>query len=131
MGNVGWFGDSVGDMLTSTEAPAHTHSVTVPAHDHSVTVSPHSHTLDFTLSSEPFPVTHDVNMGVYKRVGASWVLQVTVSGLTDEIEDVMLSQYVTGPGQWRLTIQNVAGQPQGGRLSADVYGEVTGAIRSA
>lgn len=82
--------------------------------------------------TKPMPASHDVTVGVYRRrSGAAWDLVVSLSGLTDDLEELILSQYVDGPGSWRLAIQSAVGQPNNGRLAVSVSGQVIGAIKSA
>jgi hypothetical protein len=68
---------------------------------------------------------------VYERSGSTWTAVVSLSGLTDDLEEVDLSSYVDGPGSWRLEIQSAASQPNNGRLAVSVSGQVIGAIKSA
>lgn len=116
---------------TSSLSHSHgiTHTHTTPAHQH--TVPTHTHGLTYGTFEEAFPASHSVTLKVYERVGSTWTLRGTYAGLTAALEDVDLTAVLTGPGDWRLTVQSEAAQPNGGRLGCDVYGAVTGAIQSA
>lgn len=123
---------------TKSAAAAHSHTVTVAAHSHTVTVPAHSHdtpnhthTLDYGVFKEAMPASHNVAMGIYRRDGSSWDLVVSISGLTDDVEELDVTQYVDGPGLWRFSLQSEAGQPNGGRLAADMSVAVLGAIQSS
>lgn len=123
----------LGSLWTNFDG-THTHTVDVPAHTHGIahdhTTPDHEHALAYGVFKEPMPASHDVAMGVYRRSGSSWTLLATVSGLTADDEEVNLTQWVDGPGQYRLSLTSAGGQPNGGRLGCDVYGHVLGAIQS-
>jgi hypothetical protein len=121
--------ESAADHSHTITVPSHDHSVTIPAHDH--TTPAHSHSLVYSLHNEAYPVTHNVSCAIYKRVGSSWSLIATVSGLTDDVEEFWVEQYIDGPGLWRLVFQSLAGQPNNGRLAADVSVAALGAIQSS
>ena len=104
----------------------HTHGIT---HDH--TTPNHGHGLTYGTFEETYPASHSVTLKVYERVDTTWTLRGTFEGLTDDLEDVELTAVMTNPGDWRLTAQSEAAQPNGGRLGCDVFGAITGAIQSA
>lgn len=108
---------------------AHTHTVTIAAHDH--TTPAHTHGLTFGVHKEAYPASHSAELRVYERVGAVWTLRSTLTGLTEDIEEVDLTATIVGPGSWKLSIKSAAAQPQGGRLGCDVAGYVLGAIKSS
>lgn len=116
-----------GNWVTGPEQSGHNHSV--PAHTHSTPA--HTHALDYGTFEETYPASHSVTLRVYERTGSTWTLRGTFSGLTADLEDVDLTAVMTGPGDWRLTIQSAGGQPQGGRLGCDVFGAVLGPIQSS
>jgi hypothetical protein len=67
---------------------------------------------------------------VYELVGSAWVLRGTISGLTDDTEEVDLLPYIIGPGRWRIVLQSAAAQPNGGRLGAHLSGYLFGAVQA-
>jgi hypothetical protein len=77
------------------------------------------------------PVSWSVTLRLYEYVASVWTLRHTAApmiGLTGEID---LSDYVTDAGMWLVTLQSDAAQPNGGRLSAQLFGTVVGAVRAA
>lgn len=106
------------------------HSHPIP-HTHNVTIAAHTHGLTYGTFEEAYPVSHSVTLRVYERVGGSWTLRGTFAGLTADLVDVDLTAVMTGPGDWRLTVQSEAAQPNGGRLGCDLYGLVWVAVQSA
>ncbi len=111
-------------------ATPHVHVETeVASHDH--TVPAHTHNLTYGVFKEAYPASHSVTLKVYELVAGVWTLRTTISGLTNDQEDVDLTAWITGPGQWMLTLQSAAAQPNGGRLGAYVSGFVLGAIQSS
>lgn len=77
------------------------------------------------------PAGWDVAMGVYRRpldLSEPWKLQGTISGLSEAEQVLDLAELFRDaePGLWRLTLQSGPGQPQGGRLTADVSGWASG-----
>jgi hypothetical protein len=128
----GVVGPTIGAALVKGTDPHHhtnPHTHSTPAHQHDI--NGHTHALTYGTFEEAYPGSHSVTLKVYERVGGSWTLRGTFTGLTGDLEDVDLTAVMTGPGDWRLTVQSEAGQPQGGRLGCDVYGALTGAIQSA
>jgi hypothetical protein len=115
--------------------PDHSHGIphthTIPNHDHTVAGHTHTLTLAYGVFKEAYPGSHSVTLKVYELVAGSWTLRATVGGLTADIEDVDLTAYITGPGNWRIELKSDAAQPNGGRLGCDVSGYVLGAIQSA
>jgi predicted GH43/DUF377 family glycosyl hydrolase len=109
-------------MYTATADGSHGHNVTIPSHTHGLT---------YGVFKEAFPATHSVEVRVYEWTGSAWSLLTTITGLTDDVEEVDLTQWLDGPGKYRLSIKSASGQPQGGRLGCDVGGYVLGAIKSA
>jgi hypothetical protein len=105
----------------------HTHAT--PAHQHDI--NGHTHALTYGTFEETFPASHSVTLRVYERVGAAWTLRGTLAGLTADLVDVDLTAVIDGPGDWRLTVQSEAAQPNGGRLGCDLYGLVWVAVQSA
>lgn len=106
------------------------------AHDHDIgshthTVPGHTHGLVFGIQKESYPGSHSVTLKVYELVDTTFTLRGTVSGLVLDREILDLLPYVTGAGQWMLTIQSAAAQPNGGRLFAHVSGHAIGAMQSA
>jgi len=106
---------------------SHTHST--PNHQHNV--AGHTHSLVFGIQPETYPGSHSVTLKIYELVGSTWTLRTTITTLTDDREELDLTQWVTGPGQWRLDLQSAGGQPNGGRLAAYVSGHALGPIQSA
>lgn len=106
---------------------AHTH--TTPAHAH--TVPGHTHTLVYGVQKEAYPASHSVTLKVYELEAGAWVLRGTIPALIADIEDLDLTAFIGGPGNWRLELKSDAAQPNGGRLGADVSGYVLGAIQSS
>lgn len=125
------------NLRTSTVGTLHTHSTpahTHPSHDH--TVPGHGHDLDYGIFREALPGSIDVNLGIYRREleGGSWDLLASVSGIEEaevafDFEDVIEDEELVA-GLWRVTLQSAAGQPQGGRLAADVAGTALVTIMS-
>jgi hypothetical protein len=118
-----------GELWTSGEKPsAHDHTVTISAHDH--TTPAHAHGLTYGVFKEAFPASFSVELRVYSWSGSAWVqVGSTITGLTDLVEDVDLSTYITGPGKYRLSLKSAAAQPNGGRLGCDLAGHIVGAIQ--
>jgi hypothetical protein len=114
-----------------TNGTSHSHDVTIAGHTHTVAGHTHALTLVYGVLKETMPASHSVTLGVYRRDGSAWTLIVSIPGLTDDIHELNLTQYVDGPGLWRLSLKSDAGQPNGGRLGCDVAGAVLGAIKSA
>lgn len=104
----------------------HTHGIT---HDHST--PNHTHSLVYGVFKEAYPVSHSVTLKVYELEAGAWVLRGTIPSLTADIEDIDLTAFLTGPGNWRLELKSDAAQPNGGRLGADISGYVLGAIQSS
>ncbi len=98
---------------------------------HSHSTPNHSHGLAYGTYEEAFPASHSVTLRTYRRDGTAWTLVSTIAGLTDDLEDVDLTAVLDGPGDWRLELLSAGGQPNGGRLGAELYGSVLGAIQSA
>jgi hypothetical protein len=116
--------------------PSHSHSTpnhdhTVAGHDHTVSGHTHALTIVYGIQSEAYPGTHSAILTVFELVGGSWTLRATIGGLTEDREEVDLTAYVSGPGQWRLDLQSAGGQPNGGRLAAYVSGHAFASIQSA
>jgi hypothetical protein len=109
-----------------TSSLSHTHGIT---HTHST--PDHTHGLTYGVFKEAYPGSHSVTLKVYELEAGAWVLRGTISGLTADIEEVDLSPYLEGPGNWRLEIKSDTAQPNAGRLGCDVSGYVLGAIQSA
>ncbi|MEW6223203.1 MAG: hypothetical protein AB1627_01100 [Chloroflexota bacterium] len=105
---------------------AHTHGI---AHTHST--PNHTHGLTYGVYKEAYPASHSVTLKVYELEAGTWTLRGTIPGLVADQEDLDLSTYITGPGQWLLELVSAAAQPNGGRLGAYVSGYVLGAIQSA
>lgn len=118
-------------LVTYSADGSHDHTVTIGGHSHGVTIDPHAHDLEYGLHLEPMPGSIDVGLGLYRRTGSVWELITSVSGLNEQIEEVNLSQWLEGPGSWRITLESVPGQPNNGRLGVDVAGSILGAIKSA
>jgi hypothetical protein len=91
----------------------------------------HTHGLAYGVFKEAYPAGHSVTVKVYELEDDTWNLVATLPALAGDIEDVDLSAYIVGPGNWRLSLKSDAAQPNGGRLGADVSGYVLGAIQSA
>lgn len=123
------------DVHTYSADGSHSHTVAIGGHTHSIAhthdVPAHVHGLDYGIFEEAMPAAIDAVVGVYKRNGASWDLVASISGLTDEVEDVDLTPWVDSAGSWRLAIESAPGAPQGGRLAVSVAGSIEGAIQSA
>lgn len=128
-------GGSVYQVTLSTEGPgqsvytygaeaSHTHGMS-----HTHTTPNHSHALSYGIYKETFPVSHSVELRLYEWSGTAWTLLHTVTGLTDDVEDVDLGSYIDAPGKYRVSLKSAAGQPQGGRLGCDAAGHVVGAIQ--
>jgi len=119
--------------FTQLESPSHTHTNahdhdiphthTTPNHTHSV--PSHTHALIYGTFEEPYPPSHSVAMRLYHRVSGIWVLQATISGFTLDLQDADLTSYFNAVGDWRISLLSAGGTPQGGRLSADIFGTVT------
>jgi Siphovirus ReqiPepy6 Gp37-like protein len=128
-GDTGSAGSAVGYVKYISE---HTHGI---AHTHGIPhthgIDPHSHGLTYGTWEEAMPSSHNVTMTAWERSGGSWVLRGTFTGLTSDLEDIIATAVMVNPGDWRLDFLSIGGQPNGGRLGADVYGAVTGAIQSA
>jgi hypothetical protein len=105
------------------------HSHSTPAHVHST--PSHVHQLVYGVWKETMPASHSATLGVSRLDGSSWTPVVSIPGLTDDIHELNLTQYVDRPVLWRLRLKSDAGQPNGGRLGCDVAGAVLGAIKSA
>lgn len=125
--------DFVGTWTTDADgAGGHTHGIPHThgiGHDH--TVPAHTHGLTYGVFKEAYPGSHSVTLKVYELEAGAWVLRGTVGGLTADLEEVDLTPYIEGPGNWRLELKSDAAQPNGGRLGCDVSGYVLGAIQSA
>lgn len=118
--------DGTGHLSTDSGDSVHSHGI---AHTHST--PNHTHGLTYGVFKEAYPASHSVTLKVYELVTGVWTLRTTIAGLADDSEDVELTEWITGPGQWMLTLQSEAAQPNGGRLGAYVSGYVLGAIQSA
>lgn len=103
-----------------SHAIPHTHST--PSHQHST--PSHTHDLTYGTYEEAYPVSHSVTMKTYKRVSGAWVLQDTITGITADLVDEDITDVITGPGDWKITIISEAAQPNGGRLGVDVFGSI-------
>ena len=123
--------ESAIDYYTSNTQGSHAHGI---AHTHGIphthTTPDHTHALVYGVFKETYPVSHSVTLKVYELVTGAWTLRTTTSGLTGDFETVDLTQWIDGPGDWRLELKSAGGQPNGGRLGCDVYGFVLGAIQS-
>lgn len=113
---------------------SHSHSVTIGSHTHSVsahthTTPDHTHDLDYGVFKEALPASWSVELRLYRWTGVFWSLQHEITGLTDQLEEVDLSDYITTPGRYRIRINSAAGQPNDGRLGCDVSGHIVGAIQ--
>lgn len=105
----------------------HTHST--PNHTHDI--AGHTHALTYGVFKETYPGSHSVTLTVYELVDTTWTLRGTVAAMTADLNEVDLTAFITGPGNWRLQLKSDAAQPNGGRLGCDVSGYVLGAIQSA
>jgi hypothetical protein len=112
-------GPFVVDIAQHSHTIAHDHGI---AHTH--TTPDHTHGLTYGTFEEAMPASHSVTLRVYERVGSTWTLRGTFSGLTDDLVDVDLTAVMVSSGDWRLTVQSEAAQPNGGRLGCDLYGLV-------
>lgn len=113
-------------MSTDQGDSVHSHGI---AHTHAT--PNHTHGLTYGVFKETYPASHDATLKVYELDAGAWTLRATITGLTADSEDIELTSYITGPGQWRLTLQSAAAQPNGGRLGAYLSGYVLGAIQSS
>jgi hypothetical protein len=121
-------GGSNSNLYTYTADGGHSHVVTIAAHTH--TTPAHSHDLAFGVYKEAFPASIDVELRIYSWSGTAWTqVGSTITGLVDEVEDVDLAAYITGPGKYRLHLQSDVGAPQGGRLGYTAAGHIVGAIQ--
>lgn len=131
-----------GDLYTQDASGAHSHTVTIAGHTHDIshthttpnhqhTTPGHTHALTYGVFKETYPASHNVTLTLSERVAGVWTVLGTVTGLTDDIEEVSLAEWVDGPGQYRITLQSAAAQPQGGRLGCDIGGYAIGAIQVA
>jgi hypothetical protein len=108
--------------------PNHTHSTPSHTHDcpdHSHSVPGHTHSLVYGTFEESYPTSHYVDVYVYKRESSSWVQKAVFVGLITDLEDLDMTPYITGPGDWRLAVISAPAQPNGGRLSCDLFGSLT------
>lgn len=81
---------------------------------------------------EAYPTSHSVSLKVYKLLAGVWTqVGTTIAGLTDDAPEVDLSDYVTGPGRYRIVLQSEPGQPNSGHLGAHLSGFALVAIQSA
>ena len=115
--------------IAHTHGIPHTHGT--PAHQHTVPGHTHALTVTYGVIKETMPASHSVTLKVYELVSSTWTLRATIAALTADIEDVDLTQWVNGPGAWRLELKGDAAQPNGGRLGCDVVGYALGAIQSS
>lgn len=123
------------DMYTRDSASDHSHSVTVPDHSHGIahthSTPAHAHGLTYGVFKEPMPASWSVELRLYSWSGTAWTLVASItSGLTSQIEDVDLSDYILTPGKYRISLKSAAGQPNDGRLGCDIAGHVVGAIQA-
>ncbi len=130
--------DNTDLQVTLAQCPfhgGHAHFESIAVHQHGIahthSTPAHGHGLTFGVEKESLPASHDVNLGIYRLDGTTWTLVVSISGLTDDQESLVVSQWVDGPGVWRFSLQSAAGQPNNGRLGVDLAGQAVGAIRSA
>lgn len=116
-----------------THGIAHTHTVTIGSHTHGIahthSTPAHAHGLTYGVFKEAMPASHSVELRVYKWSGTVWTLLDTITGLTDDVEDVDLTGSITGPGKFKIALISAAAQPNGGRLGVDVAGHVVCAIQ--
>ncbi|HET7070152.1 MAG TPA: hypothetical protein VFI40_04965 [Nocardioides sp.] len=129
--------DSFGDTGPASAGTAHVHptngyvtglgveSFVTDISDHDHTTPNHTHGLTYGTYEEAFPASHSVTLTVYKRIAGAWVSQHTTTGITDDLADVDLTTVITGPGDWKITLQSEAAQPNGGRLGCDLFGSIT------
>lgn len=118
--------DTSGGNLVASNDTTHTHGM-----PHTHTTPNHTHGLTYGVFKEAYPASHNATLKVYELEAGVWTLRATITGLTADAEDLELTSYITGPGQWRLTLQSAAAQPNGGRLGAYLSGYVLGSIQSA
>jgi hypothetical protein len=128
------------DLSTAAESGGgHTHSVTIASHTHSTpahthpghthdvddhdhNIPGHTHDLDYGMFKETMPASHDVTLTLYKRLSRKWVEIATVTGLTDDEEEIDLTSYFEDDpgGQYKISLQSEIGEPNDGRLGADL-----------
>jgi len=122
-------------LVTHNESPEHSHDVTIGTHTHTIahthTTPNHTHGLTYGVFKETYPVSHNVTLRVARYdAGTGWDELAIITGLTDDVEDVDLTDYITGPGVYRITLRSTTAQPQGGRLGANLAGYVVGMIQT-
>lgn len=78
---------------------------------------------------EAMPATHSVDVQLWQDGVHVAAADTTIDGQDLDV-DIDLSDWVNGPGKYKLVLQSEVGQPQGGRLAADISGHVLGTIDS-
>lgn len=106
-----------------THGMAHTHGI-----PHTHTTPDHVHGLTYGTFEETYPTSHEVFMNLYHLEDGVWVFKHTFGNLTRDLEDVDLTDWLSGPGDWRMAIASAPGTPNNGRLAADVYGSLIAII---
>jgi hypothetical protein len=114
------------DMIDHVHSIAHTHGI---PHTHST--PDHAHGLDYGTFEESYPASHSCSLKTFKRIGGTWTLQNTISGITADLDDEDLTSVITGPGDWRLEVKSAGGQPNGGRLGVDLFGSIIAVVGGA
>lgn len=112
-----------------THTIPHTHDVTIGNHTH--TTPAHTHSLTYGTFEEAYPASHSVTMTLYKRIAGVWTIvpnYYDTIGITADQFDIDLTAFITGPGDWRISLKSLGGQPNNGRLSADLYGSIIAII---
>lgn len=104
--------------------------------DHQHSTPAHGHGLTYGIFREVMPGSIDVTLGIYHKNldGGSWNLLASVSGIDGaevvlDVEDVLGDEELVA-GLWRISLESAAGQPQGGRLAADVAGSALVTVAS-
>lgn len=133
--NVRFESDAATELFTQSADGAHSHEVTIGGHTHTIAhthdIDPHTHGLTYGVFKEPIPSGFSYNLRILTWSGSSWDQVALITALTGEIEEIDVTEHVTGPGLWRFSIDGTDGSPNGGRLGADVSVAVLGAIQSA
>lgn len=106
---------------------AHNHST--PAHTHDI--NGHTHALTYGTFEETYPASHEVFLNLYHLINGTWTFIHTFGNLTHDVENIDMTGWLDGPGDWRLAIASAGGTPNNGRLAADVYGSLIAIVGDA
>jgi hypothetical protein len=133
---AGTFADAVAVQSTTGHTHPSNHSHTIPTHthtapahthitpDHAHSIPGHGHALTYGTFEEAYPSGHNVTATLYRRGDSSgvWTSMHVSTALTDDIVDLQWGPYFSGPGDYRIEVISLVGQPNGGRLGLDLYG---------